>query len=117
MHCHCLSPSLGRGTTAGVEQPEGHDDGLEEPPAEVTKDMLQRRADIMFSGKTGEVVSSAEGLATSAPSRQLIADIIEVVDGLPNELFDRHAAHRPCGLLDRLGSYGMLLWATSSGCR
>lgn len=47
--------------------------------------------------------------ATSAPSLQLICDVIEVVDALPDELFDRHAEHRPCGLLDRAGAYGMLI--------
>ena len=63
----------------------------------------------MFSGKTGVVVPSGDVEATSAPSLQLICDVIEVVDALPDELFDRHAEHRPCGLLDRAGAYGMLI--------
>ena len=73
------------------------------------KAVLQQRATTMFSGISGAVVASGEVEATSAPSLQLISDVIEVVDALPAELFDRHAAHRPCGLLDHLGAYGMLL--------
>ena len=33
----------------------------------------------------------------------------EVVEGLPPELFDRWAKHRPCGLLERRSAYGMLI--------
>ena len=95
--------------SSGGEQLEDHEEACEQPPAAVPKDLLQRRAKFMFSGETGAVVASGEGEATSAPSLQLMCDVIEVVESLPDELFDRHAAHRPCGLLDRLGAYGMLL--------
>ena len=81
----------------------------EEPPAAVAVAVLQRRAGIMFSGNTGAVVSSEEGLATSAPSYGLVKDVLAVVDALPAELFDRHAEHRPCGLLDKYGAVGMLI--------
>ena len=58
---------------------------------------------------TGAVVTSEEGLATSAPSYGLVKDVLAVVDALPAELFDRHAEHRPCGLLDKYGAVGMLI--------
>ena len=75
----------------------------------VLLNVLQRRASIMFSGSTGAVVASGEGLATSAPSYGLVKGVISVVEALPSALFDRHAAHRPCGLLDRRGAVGMLI--------
>ena len=61
----------------------------EEPPAAVAVAVLQRRAGIMFSGNTGAVVSSEEGLATSAPSYGLMKDVVKVVEALPAALFDR----------------------------
>lgn len=88
---------------------EGNDGHEEQPPEEVAKAVIQQHANIMFSGKTGAVVPSGEVEATSALSLGLINDVIDVVDALPEELFDRHAAHRPCGMLDRLGASGMLL--------
>ena len=69
-----VSPRLGRDATADGEQVEGHEEGEEQPPAEVPKLVVQQRAGIMFSGKTGAVVASGEGKATSAPSYQLITD-------------------------------------------
>ena len=81
----------------------------EEPPAAVAVAVLQRRAGIMFSGNTGAVVSSEEGLATSAPSYGLMKDVVKVVEALPAALFDRLAELRPCGLLDKYGAQGMLI--------
>ena len=104
MICSRDSLRLGRAVSSGGEQLEDHEEACEQPPAAVPKDLLQRRAKFMFSGETGAVVASGEGEATSAPSLQLMCDVIEVVESLPDELFDRHAAHRPCGLLDRLGA-------------
>ena len=71
---------LGRAVSSGGEQLEDHEEDSEQPPAAVPKDVLQNRANIMFSGATGAVVSSGEGEATSAPSLQLISDLITVVD-------------------------------------
>ena len=88
---------------------EGQNARQEQPPTPVPKDVLAERAKVMFSGKTGAVVASGYGPATSAPSYQLVIDVIAVIEALPDELFDRHAAHRPCGLLDQLGAHGMLI--------
>jgi hypothetical protein len=88
---------------------EGHSDGSEVPPAVVPLTMLRQRAAIMFSGATGAVVASGEGEATSSPSFGLVRDVVSVVESLPAALFDRYAEHRPCGLLDRYGAYGMLI--------
>ena len=76
---------------------------------DLIKAALQARSKIMFSGETGAVVASGEPAATSAPSLKLYKDVIDVVQGLPDELFDRYAPHRPCGLLDRAGATGMLI--------
>ena len=70
---------------------------------------MQERASKMFSGATGAVVASGKGAATSAASYLLVKDVIDVIDKLPPELFDRHAAHRPCGLLCKRGAIGMLI--------
>jgi len=70
--------------------------------------VLQQRSTIMFSGETGAVVASGEDAATSAPSYGLAKDIVAVIEGLDDALFDRHAEYRPCGLLCRLGAGGML---------
>ena len=81
----------------------------EAPPAALPKAVLQERAGIMFSGVTGAVVASGKGPATTAATYGLAKDVVSVIDGLPPELFDKHAAHRPCGLLCKLGASGMLL--------
>ena len=100
---------MGWAATAGGEQVEDLDEGEEQPPAPVPKAVLSQRAAIMFSGQTGGVVASGDGAATSSASYKLISDVIEVVDALPGQLFDRHAPHRPCGLLDKLSAQGMLI--------
>ena len=41
----------------------------------------------MFSGDTGAVVASDEGLATSAPSYGLVKDVVKVVEALPEAPF------------------------------
>ena len=88
---------------------QGHGEGCEVLPAAVPLEMLKLRAQMKFSGSTGAVVASGCGLATSAPTYGLVDDVVNVVDGLPEELFDKHVAHRPCGLLCRAGARGMLL--------
>ena len=109
---HRISPFFVRAAAAGSEQEVGQVgtcEGQEELPAAVPLAVLQRRAAIMFSGDTGAVVASGEGLGTSAPSYGLVKDVVNVVEALPEALFDRHAEHRPCGLLDRRGAVGMLI--------
>ena len=88
---------------------QGHGEGCEVLPAAVPLEILKLRAQMKFSGSTGAVVASGCGLATSAPTYGLVDDVVNVVDGLPEELFDKHVAHRPCGLLCRAGARGMLL--------
>ena len=98
-----------RAAHSGGEQAKGHEEHEEQLLALVHMDVLKQRASKMFSGESGAVVPSGEAEATSAPSYGLISDVIEVVDALPNALFDRCAEHRPCGLLDRYDAYGMLI--------
>jgi hypothetical protein len=103
---------LGRAATAGGEPQVGRVEAAESEeslPVAVPLPELQERADTMFSGSSGAVVTSGKGAATSAPSYQLVKDVIKVVNALPAALFDRHTAHRPCGLLDKYGAAGMLL--------
>ena len=94
-------------------QPGGGQEQLpEQPPPQVPKPELQRRIVIMFSGKIGTVVRSGDVAATSAPTYQIIIDIFEEMDELEKRspaLFDKHAKHRPCGLLDKYGAAGMLV--------
>jgi len=81
-------------------------------PAPVPLPLLEQRAVKMFSGATGAAVASGDGEATSAPSLQLVKDIVDVIFALEKarpELFDRLAKQRPCGLLDKYGASGMLL--------
>jgi len=84
-------------------------DGPEQPPAAVPAAELQRRADIKFAGKTGAVVSSGRGLATTAPTYGLVKDVTLLVRKLPSVLFDKNLKQRPCGLLCKLGAAGMLI--------
>ena len=62
----------------------------------------------MFSGATGAVVKSGEGLATSRPTFKLIKEVFEVVNSLPPELF-AHGLRRPCGLLDKYAAVAMII--------
>ena len=103
---------MGRAAPAGGEQVEGHEEAEEPPPAEVPGEELKRRADFKFSGETGAVVSSGCGAATTAPTYGLAKDVVSTIDALEMvrpELFNRHAEHRPCGLLCKLGAGGMLI--------
>ena len=56
---------------SGGEQAKGHEEHEEQLLAEVSKDVLQQRAQIMFSGISGAVVPSGKMEATSEPSLQL----------------------------------------------
>ena len=92
-----------------MRAPDSSCDDAEQLPTAVLKAALTQRAQKMFSGATGAVVASGEGQATSAPSHQLVKDTIEVVGGLPPELFNQWAEQRPCGLLDTYDAVGMLI--------
>ena len=73
---------------------------------------LQQRAKIMLSGKTGAAVASGDGAATTALTYGLVRDVGIVIAELETAipaLFDRHAEHRPCGLLCKLGFTGMII--------
>jgi len=91
---HCTRNLFGWAALAGAKSEEDR----EQPPAPVPTAVLQQRASKMFSGKTGSVVASDEGCATSGPTYELLQDVILVVEALPAQLFDRNATHRPCGL-------------------
>ena len=100
-----ISLRFGRAATAGDDGHEGHEDGVNQAVA-------QQRSIIMFSGITGEVVASGLEAGMSMPTYGLAKHVIKVVDDLEKahpELFDRHAKHRPCGLLDKYGAEGMLI--------
>ena len=106
--------SFARAVLAAGEQEQVHvvlGDGPEQPPVAVPKPALQGRSSVMFSGATGAVVASGEGAATSAPSNQLVEDVIKLIEALPPELFDGTlpTKQRPCGLLDTYDAVGMLI--------
>ena len=63
-------------------------DGPEQAPQPIGLHVLRARAGIMFSGNTGTVVASGEPGIMSAPSFQLVDDIISVIKEQPSELFD-----------------------------
>ena len=84
-------------------------DGPEQAPQPIGLHVLRARAGIMFSGNTGTVVASGEPGIMSAPSFQLVDDIISVIKEQPSELFDPNAEHRPCGLLDKYTAIAQLL--------
>ena len=108
-YSHHLPPSLVGAAAAGDEQIEGHANSQEQLLAEVPLIEVQQRAAIMFAGVSGAVVPSGRSEAASAPSFGLAKAVKAVIDALPDKLFDRHAEHRPCGLLCRYGAAGMLL--------
>ena len=107
--------AFARAARISGEQGAGHEEVGEDAvclPAPVSLLLLKQRADKMFSGATGAAVASGDGEATSAPSLQLVKDIVDVIFALEKarpELFHRLARQRPCGLLDKYGASGMLL--------
>ena len=107
--------AFARAARISGEQDAGHEEAGEDAvclPAPVPLPLLKQRADKMFSGATGAAVASGDGEATSAPSLQLVKDIVDVIFALEKarpELFHRLAKQRPCGLLDKYGASGMLL--------
>ena len=74
---------------------------------------LLARAKIKFSGQSGGVVAS--GIETDAataekPTYGHVRAAMDIVfNDLDDALFDPHAEHRPCGVLDRYEAVGMLL--------
>jgi hypothetical protein len=79
---------------------------------DLLKAALAARAAIMFSGKSGAPVASgieADATTPKEPSYGLCRGATDVVEELPNELFEQYAEHRPCGKLDRYEAVGMLI--------
>ena len=68
IYSHRLPPCLARAACSGDEQVEGHEESSEQPPEEVPLEGLTRRAQVMFSGKTGAVVASGGIAAPTAPT-------------------------------------------------
>ena len=101
-----------------------HGTGQEHPPSTSQQDMIkaavQARSKIMFSGESGAAVASGikdDAATAERPTYGLVRAAIEVVfKELPDALFDPHAEHRPCGVLDRYEPSACSL-ATRSGCR
>ena len=77
------------------------------------KAAVQARSKIMFSGESGAAVASGikdDAATAERPTYGLVRAAIEVVfKELPDALFDPHAEHRPCGVLDRYEAVGMLI--------
>lgn len=66
----------------------------------------------MYSGITGAAVVSGDIGVTSAPTYQLIEDVMKVIKELEAStpaLFDTNARQRPCGLLDKYTAYAQLM--------
>ena len=67
----------------------------------------------MFSGETGNVVKSGikdDAATAEKPTYGLVRAALEVVfNDMDDALFNQHAAHRPCGVLDRYEAVGMLI--------
>ena len=93
---------------AGDPGPE-HGQAPEEAVAGLTANALKERAAVMFSGTAGGPVASGEAGAAKDPSLGLIRDAFMAIEALPSVLFDKHAQHRPCGLLDQYEAVGMLI--------
>ena len=81
----------------------------EEAPAELAASALKERAAVMFSGNSGAPVASGEAAAAKEPTLSLIRDAWTAIESLPAALFDKHAQHRPCGLLDQYEAVAMLI--------
>ena len=74
---------------------------------------LLARANIKFSGESGGVVASGielDAATAEAPTFGHVRAAMDIVfNDLDDALFDPHAEHRPCGVLDRYEAVGMLL--------
>ena len=86
-----------------------HGQVREEAPAELAASALKERAAVMFSGNSGAPVASGEAAAAKEPTFLLIRDAWTAIESLPAALFDKHAQHRPCGLLDQYEAVAMLI--------
>ena len=77
------------------------------------KAALLARAKVKFSDKSGAVVASgikADAATADTPTYGHVRAAMDVVfNNLDEALFDPHAEHRPCGVLDRYEAVGMLL--------
>ena len=100
-----------------------------EPGGASTQDLIEEalaaRAAIKFSGESGApVLSGITGDAAEAEgiTYGLLRGCFNIVDKLPSELFNPHAAVRPCGKLDTYEAVSMLIcevvgWPFFSGPR
>ena len=86
-----------------------HGQVREEAPAELAASALKERAAVMFSGNSGAPVASGEAAAAKEPTFLLIRDAWTAIESLPAALFEKHAQHRPCGLLDQYEAVAMLI--------
>ena len=66
----------------------------------------------MFSGNSCARVASGEAAAAKEPTLSLIRDAWTAIESLPAALFEKHAQHRPCGLLDQYEAVAMLRTVT-----
>jgi hypothetical protein len=91
--------------------------GQEHPESTSLQDQIRAallaRAKIKFSGASGGVVASgitADAATADTPTYGHVRAAMDVVfNDLDDALFDPHAEHRPCGVLDRYEAVGMLL--------
>jgi len=105
---HSFAPGAGSCTkdNQGQVQPAGTS------AQDLIEEALAARAAVNFSGESGAPVmsgitgdiASAEGLTYG-----LIRGCFNVVEKLPRELFDPHAAVRPCGKLDTYEAVSVLI--------
>ena len=101
--------SFGDAAGSGAEQSTGHAQPDGASQQDQIKEALKARAALMFSGEAGEAVASGikdDAAAAEKPDYGLVRGAIEVVNDLDDALFDAHAAHRPCGVLDAQASHG-----------
>ena len=79
---------------------------------DLIEEALAARAKVKFSGESGAPVVSGikdDAAAAEGLTYGLIRGCFNVVDKLPSDLFDQHAAVRPCGVLDTYEAVSMLL--------
>ena len=106
-------PSLAHATGPSEEVTTGQEEPRSTSLQDLIKAAVLARALIMFSGESGAALASGikEDAATAEkPTFGLVRAALEVVfNDLDGALFDPHAAHRPCGVLDRYEAVGMLI--------
>ena len=108
-----ILPSFGLAAGSAEEEAAGHAQPSNTPLQDLILQALRARSQIMFSGESGAAIVSGikEDAATAEkPSYGLVRAAMSIVfNELPDVLFDQHAEHRPCGVLDRYEAVGMLI--------